>query len=308
MRINLTDNYLLKSKKKAKYRFAYIGVPHNPATSLGNPGSRSGPQALKKALLGIFEWRLQDYRLADIDGGPIDLSSVEIADLGNIALSYHETERTVQQTHQAVLNTLQAGYFPLIVGGDHGVTYPSFKALHDICDGPLGLIQLDAHCDLLDFSDQQGRFSGSSGMRRSLELDRLAGPNLVQVGLRGYTTIQQYEAGLNFGVRKISATRLNEIGVRAAAEQALKWSGTGTRATYLTIDLDVVNPGEAPGTGWPEPGGLTGQQLIDFVRMVAPHLAAIDIAELNPIYDSRAHATAILAARVLFDCICARIR
>ncbi|UCD77896.1 MAG: arginase family protein [Desulfobacterales bacterium] len=305
---NSADNYLLKPRKKARHRFAYIGVPHNPATSLGNPGSRSGPQALREALLGIFEWRMQDHRLADIDRGPLDLSAVEITDLGNIALSYHDTERTVQQTHQAVLNALKAGYFPLIVGGDHGVTYPSVKALHDICDGPLGLIQLDAHCDMLDFSDQQGRFSGSSGMRRSLDLDRLAGPNLVQVGLRGYTTIQQYEAGQNFGVRQISATRLNEIGVRAAAEQALEWSGTGTQAIYLTVDLDVVNPGEAPGTGWPEPGGLTGQQLIDFVRVVAPCLAAIDIAELNPIYDSRAHATAILAARVLFDCICARIK
>ena len=308
MRKNSSNKYLLKPKKKAKYRFAYIGVPHNSATSLGNPGARNGPQALREALLGIFEWRMQDFHLADIDGGPIDLSSVEIVDLGNIDLSYHDTERTVHQTNQAVLNALKAGYFPLIVGGDHGVTYPSVKALHDICDGPVGLIQLDAHCDLLDFSDQQGRFSGSSGMRRSLELDRLAGPNLVQVGLRGYTTVQQYEVGQNLGVRKISATRLIEIGVRAAAEQALKWSGTGTQATYLTVDLDVVNPGEAPGTGWPEPGGLTGQQLIDFVRMVAPRLAAIDIAELNPIYDSRAHATAILAARVLFDCICARIK
>jgi agmatinase len=308
MKKSLTDNYLLKPKKKAKHRFAYIGVPHNPATSLGNPGSRSGPQALREALLGLFEWRMQDYRLADIDEGPIDLSAVEIIDLGNLALSYHDTERTVRQTHQAVLNALQAGYFPLVVGGDHGVTFPAVKALHDICDGPMGLIQLDAHCDLLDFSDQQGRYSGSSGMRRSLDLGRLAGPNLVQVGLRGYTTIQQYEAGQEFGVRQISVTRLNEIGVRAAAEQALKWSGTDTQAIYLTIDLDVVNPGEAPGTGWPEPGGLTGQQLIDFVRMVAPHLAAVDIAELNPIYDSRAHATAILAARVLFDCICARIR
>ena len=308
MKTNLADNYLLKPPKKAEYRFAYIGVPHNPATSLGNPGSRSGPQALREALLGIFEWRMQDYQLADIEGGPIDLSAVEIVDFGNLPLSYHDTERTVQQTHQAVLNVLNAGYFPLVVGGDHGVTYPSVKALHDSCDGPMGLIQLDAHCDLLDFSDQQGRFSGSSGMRRSLDLDRLAGPNLVQVGLRGYTTIQQYEAGQNFGVRQISAPRFNEIGVRAAAKQALKWSGTGTQATYLTVDLDVVNPGEAPGTGWPEPGGLTGQQLIDFVRLVAPHLAAIDIAELNPIYDSRAHSTAILAARVLFDCICARIK
>jgi formiminoglutamase/agmatinase len=194
-----------------------------------------------------------------------------------------------------------------VAGGDHGITYPCVKALHDFCDGPIGLIQLDAHCDLLDYSDRQGRFSGSSGMRRSLDLDRLAGSNLVQVGLRGYATVEQYEAGQHFGIRRISATQLGEMGVRLAAEQALAWAGAETEAIYLTVDLDVITPGEAPGTGWPEPGGLTGQQLLDFVRIVAPHVAAVDVAELNPIYDSPARATAILAARLFLDCITARL-
>ncbi len=72
--------------------------------------------------------------------------------------------------------------------------------------------------------------------------------------------------------------------------------------------MDVINPGEAPGTGWPEPGGLTGQQAIDFVRGVAPHMAALDIAELNPVYDTRAHATALLAARLMLDFITVRVR
>jgi formiminoglutamase/agmatinase len=68
---------------------------------------------------------------------------------------------------------LDAGYIPLVVGGDHGVTFPAVKALHDSCSGSVGVIQLDAHCDLLDYSDRQGHFSGSSGMRRSLELERI---------------------------------------------------------------------------------------------------------------------------------------
>jgi agmatinase len=84
------------------------------------------------------------------------------------------------------------------------------------------------------------------------------------------------------------------VGVGAAAEQALEWAKADTQAVYLTVDLDVLNPGEAPGTGWPEPGGLTGQQVIDFVRLAAPHIAAMDIAELNPVFDSPARTTAIL--------------
>jgi agmatinase len=302
------NSHLLKPTRSPEHRFAYIGVPHDAATSLGNPGGRFGPQALREALQDIFDWRLQDGQLAHIDRGIVDLSAVEVADFGDIALSYYDTDKTVEETYQAVRRALKAGYLPLVVGGDHGVTFPAVKALHDGLDGSIGLIQLDAHCDLLDFSDRQGRFSGSSGMRRSLELQRLNGPNLVQVGLRGYTTVDQYEAGQRLGIKRISATGFAEMGVRAAAEQALIWANEGTEAVYLTIDLDVVVSGEAPATGWPEPGGLTGQQLMDFVRIVAPCAAAIDVAELNPVYDSQARATALLAARLLLDCIIARIQ
>jgi formiminoglutamase/agmatinase len=307
MKNDSQTSYLLKASKSAQHRYAYIGIPHNAATSLGNPGARFGPGALRDALKGVFDWRLQDGRLADIDRGVIDLSAVEVADYGDVALSYHDTDRAVEEAYQVVRGALEAGYFPLVVGGDHAVTFPAVKALHDTCDGRIGLIQLDAHCDLLDYSDRQGRYSGSSGVRRSLELERVSGANVVQVGLRGYATVEQYEVGQALGVRRISAAQLAEVGVAAAAGQALEWAEAGTQAIYLTVDLDVLNPGEAPGTGWPEPGGLTGQQVIDFVRLAAPHIAAMDIAELNPVYDSPARTTAILGARLLLDCITARL-
>ena len=302
-----SPRFLLKPLKPPQHRFAYIGVPHDAATSLGNPGGRFGPQALREALQSIFDWRLKDGRLAHLDHGIIDLSAVEVADLGDIALSYYDTAKTVEQTYQAVRGALEAGYLPIVVGGDHGVTFPPVKALHDTCEGAIGLIQLDAHCDLLDFSERQGRFSGSSGTRRSVELERLSGPNVAQVGLRGLTTVEQFALAHELGLRRISATRFVELGPKAAAEQALAWASDGTQAIYLTIDLDVLTPGEAPGTGWPEPGGLTAQQLFDFVRVVAPHVAALDVAELNPIYDSRAGATAILAGRLILECIIARL-
>jgi formiminoglutamase/agmatinase len=300
--------HLLKPAAPPAQRYAFVGVPHDAATSLGNPGGRFGPQALREALLGVFDWRLQNGRLADQDAGVVDLSAVEVADAGDVALSYHDTALTVEQTYAAVRQAIEQGYVPLTCGGDHGITFPAVKALHDTTPGRIGLIQLDAHCDLMAFSDRQGSFSGSSGMLRSLELDRLSGPNLAQVGLRGYTTVEQYEIGQRLGVRRIGATRFAEIGARAAAEQALAWAADGTAALYLTIDLDAINPGEAPGTGWPEPGGLTAQQAIDFVRVLAPHVAALDIAELNPLYDTQSRATALLAARLVLDFITVRVR
>jgi agmatinase len=282
-------DFLLTPTQAPTQRYAYIGVPHDASTSLGNPGGRFGPQALREALKGVFSWRLQNGQLADIDAGVVNLSAVEVADYGDVALSYHSTEQTVEQTYHAVRGALAEGYTPLVVGGDHGITFPPVKALHDTVGGRIGLIQLDAHCDLMDFSDRQGRFSGSSGMRRALELDR-------------------YQIGRELGVQRISATRFVEMGAQHAAEQALEWARNGTEAIYLTIDMDVINPGEAPGTGWPEPGGLTGQQVLDFVRAVATRVAAIDIAELNPVYDSPARTTALLAARILLDFITTRVR
>ena len=305
--MNTPANFLLKPTQPPKHRFGYIGVPHDAATTLGNPGARFAPPTLREALRSIFNWRLQNGQLADIERGVIDLSAVEVADFGDIALSYHDTEKTVEETYRAIYGILTAGYIPLICGGDHGITYPCVKAVHDTQTGSIGVIQLDAHRDLMDYSDRQGRFSGSSGMRRSLELERIAGSNFVQVGLRGYTSVEQYKIGEKLGVRQISAARFAEMGVQAAAKQALAWAGAGTQAIYLTVDLDVLNPGEGPGTGWPEPGGLTGQQLLDFVRLVAPQVAAIDIAELNPLYDGPARTTTILAARLLLDCITTRL-
>ena len=104
-----------------------------------------------------------------------------------------------------------------------------------------------------------------------------------------------------------SAPRALPRSARAAAAEALAAAGDGTDAIYLTLDMDAINPGEAPGTGWPEPGGLTGQQAIDFVRALAPHIAALDIAELNPLYDTLARATALLAARLMLNAITVRV-
>jgi hypothetical protein len=97
-----------------------------------------------------------------------------------------------------------------------------------------------------------------------------------------------------------STPRASPKSARAAAE-AVAAAGDGTDAIYLTVDMDAINSGEALGTGWPELGGLTGQQAIDFVRALAPHIAAMDIAELHPLYDTPARATALLAARLMLN-------
>src|SRR5262245_65185686 len=122
--MNSAPKYLLEPKQTPRHRYAYIGVPHDAATTLGNPGGRFGPQALREALQGALNKRLQGGRMAHADRGILDFSAVEVADFGDVALSYHDTDKTVAETYQVVREALTAGYVPLIAGGDHGVTYP----------------------------------------------------------------------------------------------------------------------------------------------------------------------------------------
>jgi agmatinase len=290
-------------------KFGYLGVPYDAATSIANPGARFGPAALREQFKLLLAKRVVDGQVVDMDRGElVDVSAVEVADFGDVALSFYDHEKAINQITSAVRAVIDGGYIPLVVGGDHGVTYPAFRALHDATQGKLGLIQLDAHCDMLDFSERQGAISGSSGMVRSLELGRLLGKNLVQVGLRGYATPQQWSVGVKYGVHRILAPAFEKMGAAEAAKQSLAWARAGTEKIYLTVDIDVLNPGEAPGTGWPEPGGLTVQQMLDYVRILAPHVDALDIAELNPLYDGAPKHTVVMGARLMLDFVAVKAR
>lgn len=303
------SNLMLTPRIEPALKFGYLGVPYDASTSIANPGARFGPSALREQFKLLLAKRVVEGQVVDMDRGEaVDLSGVEVADFGDVAISFYDHDKAINQITAAVREVIDSGFIPLVIGGDHGVTYPAFRALHETEQGKLGLIQLDAHCDMLDFSEKQGAISGSSGMVRSLELGRLSGKNMVQVGLRGYATPQQWGVGAKYGVRRILAPAFAEMGALAAAEETLKWASAGTSKIYLTVDVDALNPGEAPGTGWPEPGGLTVQELIDFVRYLAPHVDVLDIAELNPSYDNAPKQTTVMCARLLFDFVTTKAR
>ncbi len=305
----MTNTVLLQASKEPKIKFGYLGVPYDAATSIANPGARFGPAALREQFKLLLAKRVVDGQVVDMDRGEnVDLSAVQVDDFGDVAISFYDQHKAINQVTAATREILDAGYIPLVVGGDHGVTYPAFRALHEATRGNLGLIQLDAHCDMLDFSEKQGSISGSSGMARSLELGRLLGKNMVQVGLRGYATTQQWSVGVKYGVRRILAPEFEKMGAMEAAKKSLTWARAGTEKIYLTVDIDALNPGEAPGTGWAEPGGLTVQQLIDFVRYVAPHVDVLDLAELNPVFDNAPKQTTVMCARLLFDFVTVKAR
>src|SRR5262249_46101810 len=157
---------------------------------------------------------------------------------------------------------------------------------------------LDAHLDLLDESEAQGRYSHSSGVRRGLELPRVDGRRVIQVGTRNFNFAASKRFLDSIGGTELPAREFARLGPLRAAERALT-STNGAEKVALAIDVDVLDPAFAPGCGAFEPGGLSTRGLIDFVQVVAPRCSALAVTEVNPLVDFR-HMTSSAAANVIF--------
>lgn len=299
------QGYIFKSKEAIRTRIGVLGMCG--VNTLARYGGSEGPDKIRAIFKEYISLKvLHGERIADIERYRIaDLAGLEIADFGNVRPSQEDREEGVQELAARVREILDAGCFPLLLGGDHSNGYPPIRALHDSTTGRVGIIQLDAHPDLMDAHPVHGRYSGSSPMRRALELPRIRGSNLVQVGLRGHFRVGDYEFGKKEGVRVITSPEFRRMGPVDAAHQALGWAGEGTEKIYLTLDVDVMDAPVAPGSGFPEPAGLASHDVIEFVREVAPRVHAMDIVEVNPMADVN-DMTAMTAVRIMTDLAIAR--
>lgn len=280
--------------------FGIVGFPWDGGASLGRPGARFAPKSVREAA----EWlqnRITDNQIYNVEKRKlIDLSNHPIKDYGDIDIIAYSTEKTFENAEKKVADLLQEGIFPFIIGGDHSISYPPIKALHDSTDGKVAVIQFDAHLDLVDDSPVQGKFSQSSQMRRALELDRVHPENIIQIGVRNYN--YPWYAGYlkKTGIQQITAAEVHNSTPEQVIEQALQ-ACEGVDKIYLTFDIDVLDPAFAPGSGANEPGGLTPVQCFSILDGLYNHIDAMDIAEVNPLYDPQGITTSI-AAQILFNC------
>jgi agmatinase len=185
---------------------------------------------------------------------------------------------------------------PVFIGGDHAITFPLVRAF---ADTPLTLIQFDAHQDYTD--EKNGvRYSHDNHMRRSSELSHVRG--IANIGLRGVLEhFEPYEAAQRDRVTIVPAERIVRDGVDDALEPV-----DGGGPAYVTIDIDVLDPSGAPGTGYPEPGGITYYHLRDALRLIASRfdVVAFDLCEVDPVYDT-AGVTTRIAAKLTLDFLAA---
>lgn len=278
-------------------RFTVVGAPFDGGSTLGTPGSRYAPAAIRRNLSWIMQ-RVQDGFVYALDTRRnLPFSPDALDDCGDADVVAHDIGETVDAVSRSVSEIVHDGRVPIVLGGDDSLFFPSVRGFHDAVEGRVGVIHFDAHLDLLDHSRNQGHLSQSSGMRRVLELDRVDAENCIQVGSRHFNFPSSGAFKAEHALAHITVGEFEERGARAVADEILERLH-GADHIFLSFDIDAIDPAFAPGCGAHEPGGITSRQALDVIRFLAPHLDGLAITEVNPLVDVD-ETTSVLAAYLM---------
>lgn len=276
----------------AQLDIAMIGVPYDGAVT-NRPGARHGPREIRNAssmMRSIHPvTRINPYELCRIG----DAGDVPFTRIYEVEGAHDDITRFFTQFHQA-------GVVPLAAGGDHSITLPILRAL--AVDGPIGLVHVDAHTDTWDeFMDC--KFMHGTPFRRAVEENLLDPKRTVQIGIRGaQNTTAGWDFSLTSGMRLIFMDEFARLGVDAVIAEARRVVGGGQ--SYISFDIDGLDPAYAPGTGTPEVGGLTtieAQTLLRGLRGL--DLIGGDVVEVAPPFDPLGN-TALVGATMMYEILC----
>ncbi|WP_254546780.1 agmatinase family protein [Halomarina pelagica] len=266
---------------------AVLGAPFDGAAS-NRPGARYGPRALREA--STWWAYLSGYKggLTNMNTRKqVDFSDLDVADCGDVPVFPMDRERTAESI-TAHVATVARRAFPVLLGGDHYCTYPSFRGFAEGSDAEsVGLVQIDAHTDTADGSPVFGdEFHGSS-TRLIAESAYSAYEHVSQVGIRGYESPDFFEFVEETGLSLYTMRDVREGGIRSVVSEAIESAAADTDAVYVTFDIDAVDPSVAPGTGTPEPGGLDSHQALAVMETLGAHpsVGAVDLMEVAPDVD-----------------------
>ena len=277
---------------------AIVGAPFDWGTTY-RPGARFGPAAIRGGnYLGA------DASRPHLPTGIDPFQELHIVDLGDFELPPGYIEESISRIRRGVARIAEQGAIPIVLGGDHTITFPNAGGVADVHGhGDVALIHFDAHADTAD--THHGQLVGhGTPMRRLIESGAVPGHRFVQIGLRGYWPPPNVVAWMREqNMRSYMMSEIVERGLRPVVDEAITYALDGASKAFISIDIDVVDPGMAPGTGTPEPGGLTSRELLDTVRRLARELNVVgaDIVEVSPPYDGPGEITAFLGNRVVLE-------
>jgi agmatinase len=272
---------------------AIVGVPFDGGTSY-RPGARLAPREIRaqSSLIRPYNY-FQKV-------SPFD--RLNVADVGDIDAPPVSIEKCYDAVERGIETIAQAGARPIVVGGDHSISLPVLRALARR-HGPLALVQFDAHIDTWD-EYFGGKYFHGTPFRRAIE-ERLVDPRrFIQVGIRGPMYGEDdFAFHREHGITMID---IDQVRARGVAWTVAQIRGTATGPAYMTFDIDAVDPAFAPGTGTPEIGGLTSHEAQQLLRGLAGlTLVGGDIVEVAPPFDGPGQITALLAANIMFELLCA---
>lgn len=260
-----------------------LGVPFDGAVSR-QPGARHGPSSIRQAsawyaYLGGYKGGLLNVET----GREVDYTALAIRDCGDAPTVPTSVDRT-RDSVQAAVEQVAKRTFPVLLGGDHYITFPAYMGYASTVDDRVGVIQIDAHTDTVEESTLYGKHFHGTPMARIAESQYGGYDAHAMIGIRGYEGPEFAEIASDSGLYVNYAADVRERGIEACVRGAIDHVTDRVDRVYLTVDIDGVDPAYAPGTGTPEPGGLTSGDLLAAMDLLGDceTIGAMDLMEVAP--------------------------
>jgi agmatinase len=278
-----------------------VGAPIDSGTS-HRSGAKFGPQAIRGG-----DYLPHDASRPHLALRTDGLKDLKVVDAGDLMMPGGDLVASLAILREATEKISRSGAIPVILGGDHSIASADVAGIANHRGlGKISMIHFDAHADTGE--DQFGALVGhGTPMRRLIEEGYVRGDRFLQLGLRGYWPDDVTLAWMrDQGMRSYEMTEIHHRGLNTVLDESFVTLTDGCDGVFLSVDIDVVDPGMAPGTGTPEPGGMTSRELLEAVRRICLELpvVGIDVVEVAPPFDS-ADITAILANRVVLEALSA---
>ena len=271
--------------------YAVIGIPFDTATTY-RTGARFGPSAIRE-----ISSLIKPYNMPQKINVVEALSGV---DYGDVSIIPGYIEDTYEMIEKELLPLVEAGVIPIILGGDHSITLGELRAVAKV-HGPVSLIHFDAHLDTID-SYFGKKYNHGTVFRRAIEEGLIDVSHSIQVGMRGtFYSGDDLKGSEDLGLKVIDGFEMRKIGIEETARQISE--RVGESKSFVSFDIDFIDPTYAPGTGTIEVGGPTSIEALELVRSLRDkNIVGFDLVEVLPAFDPT-QTTAFLASNIVFEFI-----